>query len=158
MNTDAQPVQNPVPQFNAAVPMLPPPPISIGMLPPINQSVEKQSPQDWMDLFVNVAESFIELYRMAGQEIVGQRQALAAIPSLLNRNESERRLATRIIQECTTIRQAQELVIKTIGNLENECQATEAFYNMKRGSRSPEDFYAILLEKDKKHVTLNEPL
>ena len=126
-----------------------PPIITANMLPKPNPSPDKQSPEDWFKLFSSVAESFIAIYREAHQEVVGQRQALATIPSLLNRNESEQRLATRIIQECTTIAEAKELVIRTVGNLENECQASEHLFNVKRGTKSIEDFYAILLEKDK---------
>ena len=127
-----------------------PPIITANMLPRPNPSVEKQSPEDWFKVFATVAENLVAIYRTANQEIVGQRQALATIPSLLNRNESEQRLASRILQECTTIAEAKDLVVKTVGNLENECQATEFVLNAGRGNKSPEDFYAILVEKDKR--------
>lgn len=126
-----------------------PPIITANMLPKPHTSVEKQSAEDWFKIFYTVADSLIGIYRTANQEVVGQRQALATIPSLLNRNESEQRLSTRILQECTTIREAEALVIRTVGNLENECQATEMMFNLKRSNRSLEDFYAILIEKEK---------
>jgi hypothetical protein len=126
-----------------------PPTITANMLPRPNPSIEKQSTEDWFNLYSSVANSLIAIYRTANQEIVGQRQALATIPSLLNRNESEQRLATRIIQECATIAEAEALVKRTVGNLENECQASETVYNLKRNNRSPEDFFAILIEKEK---------
>ena len=88
--------------------------------------VETQSAEDWMIIFSAVSESLITIYRNAGQEAVGQRQALATLPSLLNRNESEKRLATRIISECATVTEAKDLVTRTIGNLENECQRSES--------------------------------
>ena len=119
------------------------------MLPKPNPSIDKQSPEDWFKVFASVANNLIDIYRTAGQEVVGQRQALATIPSLLNRNASEQRLATRILEECKTIEEAKDLVIKTVGNLENECQASEHIFNAKRGNKSPEDFFAILLEKEK---------
>ena len=82
----------------------PPPIITANMMPKPHASVEKQSTEDWFKVFSNVAESLIAIYRTAGQEVVGQRQALATLPSLINRNESEQHLATRILQECTTVR------------------------------------------------------
>ena len=118
-------------------------------MPKPHASVEKQSTEDWFKVFSNVAESLIAIYRTAGQEIVGQRQALATLPSLINRNESEQRLATRILQECTTVTEAETLVKRTVGNLENECQASEAIFNLKRNNQSLEDFYALLVEKGK---------
>ena len=126
-----------------------PPTITANMLPKPNPSVEKQSTEDWFKVFYSVAESLIGIYRTANQEIVGQRQALATIPSLLNRNESEQRLATRIVQECKTIKEAESLVVRTVGNLENECQAAEFMFNLRRNNRTPEDFYAMLIEREK---------
>ena len=118
-------------------------------MPKPHASVEKQSTEYWFCVFSNVAENLVAIYQTAGQEVVGQGQALATIPSLLNRNESEQRLASRILQECATIKEAEELVKKTVGNLENECQATELLMNIKRNNRSIEDFYALLIEKEK---------
>ena len=77
-----------------------PPVISAALMPRPDPTVENQSAEDWFKIFKIVAESLIAIYTAAGQEIVGQRQALATLPMLLNRNESERRLATRIISEC----------------------------------------------------------
>ena len=88
----------------------PPPVITANMMPKPHASVEKQSTEDWFKVFSNVAESLIEIYRTAGQEVVGQRQALATLPSLINRNESEQRLAARILQECATVTEAEALV------------------------------------------------
>ena len=126
-----------------------PPVITANMMPVPNPSVEKQSAEDWFKIFSSVADNLISIYRTANQEVVGQRQALATIPSLLNRNESEQRLSTRILQECTTVKEAETLIKKTVGNLENECQAAEVVFNMKRNNRSLEDFYALLVEKGK---------
>ena len=126
-----------------------PPVITANMMPVPNPAVEKQSAEDWFKIFTSVADNLIAIYRTANQEVVGQRQALATIPSLLNRNESEQRLATRILQECKTVKEAETLVKKTVGNLENECQASETIFNMKRENRSLEDFYALLVEKGK---------
>ena len=100
-----------------------PPVITANMMPVPNPSVEKQSAEDWFKIFTSVADNLIAIYRTANQEVVGQRQALATIPSLLNRNESEQRLSTRILQECKTVKEAEALVKKTVGNLENKCQA-----------------------------------
>ena len=126
-----------------------PPVITANMLPKPNPSVTQQSAEDWFKIFASVAENLVAIYRTANQEVVGQRQALATLPSLLNRNESEQRLSHRILEECTTIAEAKELVIKTVGNLENECQASEFVFNAKRGNKTPEDFYAVLVEKDR---------
>ena len=126
-----------------------PPVITASMMPRPDPSIEIQSAEDWMLIFNAVAESLISIYRTVGQEAVGQRQALATLPSLLNRNESEKRLATRIISECATIAEAKDLVVKTIGNLENECQRAESIFELKRGKKSLEDFYALLVEKER---------
>ena len=138
-----------VPTAATATMTFAPPVITANMMPVPNPSVEKQSAEDWFKIFSSVADNLIAIYRTANQEVVGQRQALATIPSLLNRNESEQRLSTRILQECTTVKEAETLIKKTVGNLENECQASEAVFNMKRNNRSLEDFYALLVEKGK---------
>ena len=130
--------------------MFSPPVITASMMPRPDPSVERQSAEEWFRIFRTVAESLIGIYRTAGQEIVGQRQALSTLPSLLNRNESEKKLSTRIITECTSIEEAEELVKRTIGDLESECQASELIFNIRRGSKSLEDFYAMLIEKEKK--------
>ena len=127
-----------------------PPVISANMMPRPDPCIEKQSAEEWFRIFRTVADSLISIYAMAGQEIVGQRQALATLPCLLNRNESEQRLSSRIMTECTTIDEAQQLIIKTIGDLESECQAAEFIFNAKRKQKSIEDFYALLVEKEKK--------
>ena len=127
-----------------------PPVITAQMMPRPDPSIEKQSAEEWFRVFKTVADSLISIYAVAGQEAVGQRQALATLPSLLNRNESEQRLSTRILTECSTVQEAQNMIIKTIGDLESECQAAEAVFNSRRQQRSIEDFYALLIEKEKK--------
>ena len=127
-----------------------PPVITAQMMPRPDPSIEKQSAEEWFRVFKTVADSLISIYAVAGQEVVGQRQALATLPSLLNRNESEQRLSTRILTECSTVQEAQNMIIRTIGDLESECQAAEAVFNAKRQQRSIEDFYALLIEKEKK--------
>ena len=135
----------------ATMPMMfAPPVITANMMPQPNASVEKQSAEEWFKVFKVVADSLISIYEHANQGVVGQRQALATLPSLLNRNESEKRLATRIISECNSVEEAGLLITKTIGDLESECQAAESIFLMKRGQLSLEDFYAQLLEKEKK--------
>ena len=129
--------------------MFAPPAITAGLMPRPDD-IKRQSTEEWFRVFMAVAEGLIAIYRNAGQEIVGQRQALATIPALLNRSEGERRLAIRIVTECQSIQEAEQLVHQTVGDLESECQATEAIFNLKRGNMSIEDFYAVLLEKDKK--------
>ena len=47
-----------------------------------------------------------------------EKQALATLPSLLNRNKSEHSLSTRILTECSTVQEALNMIIKTIGDLE----------------------------------------
>ena len=79
--------------------MFAPPPITAAILPRPD-TPQKQSAEEWFRVFRAVAENLIVIYRNAGQEVVGQRQALAAIPSLLNRTEGESRLAVRILAEC----------------------------------------------------------
>ena len=64
-----------------------PPVITASMMPRPDPSIERQSAEDWMIIFKAVADSLIGIYRTAGQEAVGERQALATLPSLLNRNE-----------------------------------------------------------------------
>ena len=139
------PVQQAMPTM-----MFTPPVITASMMPRPDPSVERQSAEEWVKIFRTVAESLINIYRAAGQEIVGQRQALSTLPSLLNRNESEQKLSTRLISECNTVEEAERLVIRTIGDLESECQASESIFNSKRSVKSLEDFYALLLEKEKK--------
>ena len=120
------------------------------VMPRPDVSIEKQSAEEWFRVFKMVADSLIGIYTAANQSIVGQRQALATLPSLLNRNASEKRLANRILSECNTVEEAERLVQRTIGDLESECQASDSIYQMKRGSSSLEDFYADLIEKGKK--------
>ena len=132
------------------MPMMFAPPAITAAILPRPDTPQKQSAEEWFRVFRAVAENLIEIYRNAGQEVVGQRQALAAIPSLLNRTEGESRLATRILAECQNLKEAGELIRQTIGDLESECQATELLFNIKRGSTSLEDFYAQLVEKDRK--------
>ena len=81
---------------------------------------------------------------------IGQRQALATLSALLNRNESERKLTNRILTEFENLQQAEELIRLTIGDLESECQAAGMIFDMKRGNSSLEDFHARLLEKERK--------
>lgn len=107
------------------------PVITANMMPRPDPSVDRQSAEDWFKIFHAIADSLISIYRSTGQEAVGQQQALATLPSLLNRNQSEKRLATRIIQECKTIKEAQDVVVKTIGNLESECQASTVVFDLK---------------------------
>ena len=135
------------PQFPTM--MFAPPAITAALLPRPDD-IQKQSAEEWFKVFKAVADGLIEIYKSAGQEIVGQRQALASIPALLNRTEGEKRLALRIVTECQNIQEAEKLVCQTVGDLESECQATEAIFNLKRGNMPIEDFYALLLEKDKK--------
>ena len=139
------PVQQTMPTM-----MFTPPVITASMMPRPDPSVERQSAEEWVKIFRTVAESLINIYRAAGQEIVGQRQALSTLPSLLNRNESEQKLSTRLISECNTVEEAERLVIRTIGDLESECQASEIIFNSKRSVKSLEDFHALLLEKRKR--------
>ena len=127
----------------------PPPVITAAMLPRPDPSM-KQSVEEWFTIFKAVADNLIEIYKSANQEVVGQRQALAAIPALLNRTEAESRLAVRVLSECATLAEAGVLIRQAVGSLESECQASEAIINMKRGNKSLEDFYALLVEKDKK--------
>ena len=63
--------------------------ITSQMMPRPDPSIEKQSAEERFRVFKTVADSLISIYAIAGQEAVGQRQALATLPSLLNRNESE---------------------------------------------------------------------
>ena len=127
-----------------------PPVITAQMMPRPDPSIEKQSAEEWFRVFKTVADRLISIYAVAGQKAVGQRQALATLPSLLNRNESEQRLSTRILTECSSVQEAQNMIIKTIGDLESECQAAEVVFNLRRQQRSIEDFYALLIEKEKK--------
>ena len=127
-----------------------PPIITASMMPQPLPSVGKQSAEEWFKIFKSMAESIISIYRSANQEIIGQRQALATLPTLLNRNESELRLATRILSECTNINEAEALITWTIGDLESECQAAEIIFESKRDTKSLEDYYALLIEKEKK--------
>ena len=122
--------------------------ITPAMLPrpdPARQSVE-----DWFKLFKAVTGGLVQLYCSVGQEIIGQRQALATLTPLLNRNASERKLTTRILTECENLEQTEELIRLTIGDLESECQAAGMIFDMKRGNSSLEDFYARLLENERK--------
>ena len=65
------------------------------MMPRPNPSPETVSRRA-LRVFKMIADSLISIYAVAGQEAVGQRQVLANLPSLLNRNESEQRLTTRV--------------------------------------------------------------
>ena len=126
------------------------PVITLSMLPRPDPDPARQSAEDWFKLFKAVAGELVKLYRSVGQEIIGQRWALATLPALLNKNESERKLTTRILRECENLEQAEELIRLTIGDLESECQAAGMIFGMKRGNSSLEDFYARLLEKERK--------
>ena len=77
--------------------MFTPPVITTSMMPRPHLSVERQSAEEWVKIFRIVAESFINIYRAAGQDIVGQWQALSTLPSLLNRNESEQKLSNILL-------------------------------------------------------------
>ena len=105
---------------------------------PRPDNISKQSAEEWFRIFRAVADGLITIYRNAGQVIVGQWQALATIP------------AVRIATECQNVEEAQQLIIQTIGDLESECQAAEAVFNSKRGNMPIEDYYALLLEKERK--------
>ena len=87
------------------------------MLPRPDPDPARQSAEDWFKLFKAAAGGLVQLYCSVGQEIIGQRQALATLPALLNRNESERKLTTRILTECESLEQAEELIRLTIGDL-----------------------------------------
>ena len=126
------------------------PPVITAAMFPRADTVQKQTAEEWFKLFKAVAENLIQIYKLADQEVVGQRQVLAAIPTLLNRTEAETRLSVRILSECQDLAAAEQLITEAIGDLETECQATEVVFNMKRRNTSLEDFYALLLEKDKK--------
>ena len=129
--------------------MFAPPAITAALLPRPD-TINNQSAEEWFKIFRAVADNLIEIYRNAGQEIVGQRQALATIPSLLNRTEGEKRLSFRILSECQNLEEAEALILQTVGDLETECQAAESIFNLKRGDMALEDFYALLVEKDRK--------
>ena len=101
-------------------------------------------------MFKVVDEILIGVYAVAGQEIVWQRQALAILTNLLNRNKSESRLALRIISKCATINEAEKLITQTIAYLEAECQAAETVFALKRGNISLEDLYVFLIGKENK--------
>ena len=88
--------------------------ITPAMLPRPDQDPARQSAEDWFKLFKTVAGGLVQLYCSVGQEIIGQRQALAALPALLNRNESERKLTTRILTESESLEQAEELIRLTL--------------------------------------------
>ena len=62
------------------------PVITASMMPTPEPIVERQSADEWVKIFRTVAESLINIYCVAGQVIVGQRQALSTLPSLLDRN------------------------------------------------------------------------
>ena len=49
-----------------------PPVITAHLMPRPDPVVEKQSAEDWFKIFRTVADSFISIYRTAGQENVGQ--------------------------------------------------------------------------------------
>ena len=87
------------------------------MLPRPDPDLARQSAKDWFKLFKAVAGGLEQLYCSIGQEIIGQRQALATLTALLNRNESERKLTTRILTECENLEQAEELARLTIRDL-----------------------------------------
>ena len=125
-----------------------PPIITANMMPHPDVSVDKQSAEEWFKVFKEVADSLIGIYTAANQGVVGQRQALATLPSLLNRNESEKRLANRILSECTTVEEAEKLIQRTIGDLESECQASETVFLMKRGNASLEDLCPTYRERE----------
>ena len=129
--------------------MFAPPAITAALLPRPD-TPQKQSAEEWFRVFRAVAENLIAIYKSAGQEVVGQRQALAAIPSLLNRTEGETRLSIRILSECQNLDEAGDLISQTVGDLETECQAAESIFNLRRGEMALEDFYALLVEKDRK--------
>ena len=59
-------------------------------------------------------------------------------------------MTTRILTECENLEQAEELIRLTIGDLESECQAAGMIFDMNRSNSSLEDFYARLLEKERK--------
>ena len=90
------------------------PVITPAMLPRPDQDPARQSAEDWFKLFKAVADGLVQLYCSVGQEIIGQRQALATLPALLNRNESERKLTTRILTESESLEQAEELIRLTL--------------------------------------------
>ena len=52
--------------------------------------------------------------------------------------------------ECNTVEEAERFAIRTIADLESECQASESIFNNKRNVKSSEDFYVILLEEKEK--------
>ena len=66
--------------------MFTPPVITASMMPTPEPIVERQSADEWVKIFRTVTESLINIYCVAGQVIVGQRQALSTLPSLLDRN------------------------------------------------------------------------
>ena len=78
------PVQQAIPTMIFTSPV-----ITASMIARPDSSVESQSAEGWVELFRTVADSLINIYHEAGQEIIGQRQALSTLPSLLNRDESE---------------------------------------------------------------------
>ena len=56
----------------------------------------------------------------------------------------------RILSECQNLDEAAVLISKAVGDLETECQAAETIFLMRRNTTPIEDFYAKLLEKDRK--------
>ena len=61
------------------------PVITPAMLPKPDPDPARQSAEDWFKLFKAVAGhgGLVQLYCSVGQEIIGQRQALAILPALL---------------------------------------------------------------------------
>ena len=94
--------------------------ITPAMLPRPDTDPARQSAKEWFKLLKAAADGLIQsccLYCSVGQEIIGQRQVLATLHALLNRNGSERKWTTKIFTECENLEQAEELIMLALRDL-----------------------------------------